>query len=148
MAMDKIKKYGCLIIKIFFFIIFLLLILVIWATTQVEHDDIGNGYEYYPNGHYITGPLNIPDKIVCYTYDDNYIVATQKYWNGDTLPLYNTGKYTSAILASIDTDKDNLVYWIVNKKNHKNILCGSVREFIEECNSIGVPDSLILHIIH
>lgn len=146
--MDKIKKYGCLIIKIFFFMIFLLLILVIWATTQVEHDDIGNGYEYYPNGHYISGPLNIPDKIVCYTYDDNYIVATQKYWNGDTLPLYNTGKYTSARLASIDTDKDNLVYWIVNKKNHKNILCGSVREFIEECNSIGVPDSLILHIIH
>ena len=146
--MDKIKKYGCLSIKIFFFIIFLLLILVIWATTQVEHDDIGNGYEYYPNGHYISGPLNIPDKIVCYTYDDNYIVATQKYWNGDTLPLYNTGKYTSARLASIDTDKDNLVYWIVNKKNHKNILCGSVREFIEECNSIGVPDSLILHIIH
>ena len=146
--MDKIKKYGCLSIKIFFFIIFLLLILVIWATTQVEHDDIGSGYEYYPNGQYISGPLNIPDKIVCYTYDDNYIVATQKYWNGDTLPLYNTGKYTSDRLASIDTDKDNLVYWIVNKKNHKNILCGSVREFIEECNSIGVPDSLILHIIH
>ena len=57
--------------------------------------------------------------------------------------MYVLGDYQDVPFRPIDTDEDNIVYWIVNKKTHKNILCGTENELIEKCKSIGEPDKLV-----
>ncbi len=136
--MDKIKKYGRLSVIVLSWIVLLC------AIYGDEYDvNIGDGYKYSYDCSHISGPIDIPSKIIEFSCDDNHIVATQKLRTG-MYPLehYNIGHYNGLSLDQYDHDGDGVVYWIVNIKTNRNILCGDRREFEEICDSIGVSGNL------
>lgn len=134
--MDKVKKYGCLSVIV-------LALITILCFIYVDYDDdIGAGYKYSHDCSHIIGPVDIPSKIVEFSYDDNYIVATQKYKEGSPVDMYDLGYYDGVPLGRYDHDGDGVVYWIVNKKTHRNIVCGDRQEFMARCDSVGVSGNL------
>ena len=120
----------------------ILLCVSIFDVFYIEHKNLGKGYEYYPWRREITGPVDIPSKIVEFSYDDSYIVATQKYKEGSPADMYDLGYYDGVPLSRFDHDGDGVVYWIVNKETHRNIVCGDRQEFMARCDSIGVSGNL------
>ena len=141
--MDKIKKYGRLSVIVLSWIVLLC------AIYGDEYDvNIGDGYKYsYDCGH-ILGPIDIPSKIVSFSYDDSYIVATQEYKGGSPVDMYDIGYYDGVPLNSYDSDGDGIIYWIVNKKTNRNILCGDSKEFMQICEAMGVSDMLVSDIVN
>ena len=107
------------------------------------YEDLGDGYIYHEEHGYISGKAEINPKILQYTYNDNYIIASQDL-RGDILPYVGN----EIPPDSIDTDKDKIVYWIVNKKANEKIGCGTENEFVKKCDSIGIADKLVAKIIN
>ena len=104
-------------------------------------DDLGDGYIYHEEHSYISP--DISPKVLQYTHNDNYIIASQDIrW--DVLPPIGDEISTS----SIDTDRDMIVYWIINKKTREIIGCGTESEFVKKCDSIGIPDNMVSKIIN
>lgn len=134
--MDKVKEYGCLTLIGLFFITLLC------AIFGDYDDDLGIGYKYSHDCHHILGPIDIPSIIIEFSYDDNYIVAAQKYKGGSPIDMYYLGNYDNVSFKEYDRDEDGVVYWIVNKNTNQNILCGDRQEFIWVCDSIGVTADL------
>lgn len=134
--MFKIIKLGCLLL-------FIVLVVNLIGPFHTNRQNLGGKYVYNPNGRDISGPIDIPSKIIEFSCDDNHIVATQKLRTG-MYPLehYNIGHYNGLSLDQYDHDGDGVVYWIVNIKTNRNILCGDRREFEEICDSIGVSGNL------
>ena len=134
--MFKIIKLGCLLL-------FIVLVVSLIGPFHTNRQNLGGKYVYNPNGRDISGPIDIPSKIIEFSCDDNHIVATQKLRTG-MYPLehYNIGNYNRLSLDKYDQDGDGVVYWIFNIKTNRNILCGDRREFEEICDSIGVSGNL------
>lgn len=134
--MDKVIKIGLIVLLI-------CLILNLMNSLYSDREDLGCRYEYYPLRRDIKGPVDIPWKIVEYAYDENFIVATQKLRMGYPLDGYRLGGYDSTSISLSDVDGDHVVYWIVDKKNDKNLLCGDRQEFIKKCDSLGVSAEVV-----
>lgn len=62
---------------------------------------------------------------------------------GYPLDGYMLGGHDSASISLSDMDGDHVVYWIVDKKTDKNLLCGDRQEFIKKCDSLGVPAEVV-----
>lgn len=79
-------------------------------------EKLGDGYVYVEEGgewNFIIGPiLNIPPNITSFTFDDNYIVATQMPLSS-RLPNYNHSAFEDYIFPE---DNSGPFYWVVIKK--------------------------------
>lgn len=92
------------------------------GTMYIDKENLGNGYVYYGETFDIHGPesgipprkyapiLDIPSKIIRYSYDDTYIIASQDYTKGSPRDMYEIGEYQHVRFRPIDTDEDNIVY--------------------------------------
>ena len=168
MAMDKISKLklkwiGYLILEIFIgailFLVIAILLIIIIASFANEDVELGSGYVYNDEWKDISGPLkreingsvkylDIPATILQYAYDDTYIIASQDFTGCSPLYMYDLGEYQNFKFRSIDTDSDGVYYWILFKRDNKNIVCGTENEFVKKCDSIGIADKLVAKIIN
>lgn len=109
-------------------------------------DNLGDGYTYHEEHSSITGRTSIGPKILQYSYNDKYIIATEDYTGESYMPKIEGIEQVP--FDSIDTDNDDIVYWILNKKTNEKIVCGTENEFVKKCDSIGIPDNMVSKIIN
>lgn len=127
-------------------IIFIILIVLylFWGPFSIHYDDskyLGGGYIYHEEHSVITGGTSIGPKILQYTYNSNFIIASEDYRGESYMPIIDG--LNQVPFDTIDIDKDNIIFWIVNKKTNQKIICGSENELINKCNSLGISEKLI-----
>lgn len=146
LEMKKFIKIGCYAFIAIFIAIFSFIFIAMLGESNLE-DDLGAGYVWNQDTQSIFGPVDIPNNIIKFAFDDNYIVASQK-WNMTPMDMYDLGYYDDVPFSQYDSDGDGVVYWIVNKNTNRNIPCGNIKEFLELCDSLGVSGDLVAGITY
>ena len=74
-------------------------------------EQLGDGYVYFDEQKYIDGLISIPPTVISYSYDEDYIIATQEY--SPQKLAYFGSRCSESVYPE---GRNGLFYWVIIKK--------------------------------
>ncbi len=75
-------------------------------------EQLGDGYVYFDEQKFIDGLISIPPTVISYSYDEDYIIATQEY-SPQKIAYYGSRCSESVYPKDI---RNGVFYWVIIKK--------------------------------
>lgn len=93
------------------YIITIIVSLFLLSSCDEGCEQLGDGYVYFDEQKFIAGMIDIPPTVISYSYDEDYIIATQELTHNEPaclLPSFSDSVYPK--------NKSGQFYWVIIKK--------------------------------
>lgn len=113
----------------------ILLFFIITFFLDNNEINLGNGYAYNYGNHMVFGNNNIPQLVLDFDYNSDFIIVKQK-------PKLYENAWTDSIGYNYSLGRDVIYYWIINKNTHKVLGPLTYDEYITNQKKYKIPKSL------
>lgn len=116
-------------------IVILLLFLILTLFFDNNEIYLGNGYAYNYGNKMIYSNTNLPQYVIDFDYNSNFIIVKQK-------PKLYDDAWTDSIGYNYSLGRENIYYWIIDKNTHKVLGPLTLQEYIAKQKKYKIPKSL------